>query len=102
VTLAELLDDAAAELTGLERGSDGRETIWSTARGPFAATDGSSAQFRLRTVVARAAFGTPDTHPSRRGVDWVAFRPPDLDRFALDRAAAWFASAAILAGARRR
>jgi len=28
-----------------------------------------------------------------RGADWVAFSPPELDQYAIDRAIAWLASA---------
>jgi hypothetical protein len=44
-------------------------------------------------MVAKAALRTPDTAGSGRGVDWVAFSPPELDQHAIDRATAWLASA---------
>ena len=54
---------------------------------------GDRAEFRLDPAVAAAALRTPDTSPSPRGADWVAFSPAALDGHALDRAKAWLASA---------
>jgi hypothetical protein len=98
VTLHDVLEDAAAGVDAAKRTVEGAVTVWSVGGRPFAATDGTAADFRLKPVVARAALGTPDTVPSGRGSDWMAFRPPALDRFAVDRAKAWFVSAAALAG----
>jgi hypothetical protein len=51
----------------------------------------------------RAALRTPDTAPSPRGPDWVAFAPEVLDDPAIDRAEAWFLSGHRLAtGPRNR
>ena len=69
----------------------GRE--WSIGGIVFAAADPEGAEFRLSRPVAAAALRTPDTAPSRRGPDWVAFRPALLDRHAIDRAEAWLTSA---------
>ena len=90
MTLAEALAAAAADLDGVGDG----EPEWSVGGIVFAAvTAPGTAEFRLEPIVARAALGTPDTGPSNRGADWVAFRPKELDRFALDRATAWLGSA---------
>ncbi|MDQ2964400.1 MAG: hypothetical protein M3R57_00910 [Chloroflexota bacterium] len=93
MTLADVLDEAASELGAVDRreGTGGVEYL--AGGQPFAALAGDTAEFRLEPGVARAALGTPDAMPSRRGPDWVAFRPQELDRFALDRATAWFLSA---------
>ena len=44
-------------------------------------------------MVAGAALRTPNTEPSVRGSEWVAFEPATLDDAAVDRAEAWFLSA---------
>ncbi len=93
MTLVEVLE-AAAAAAGAERATEGSTTVWSISGRPFAAAGADGAEFRLKPIVARAALGTPDTSASRRGGAWIAFRPPELDRFAIDRATAWFASAA--------
>jgi hypothetical protein len=54
---------------------------------------GGVAEFRLSPTIAAAARNTPNAGPSSRGGEWVAFSPPQLDRYALDRAVAWFGSA---------
>ena len=94
-TLRELLDDAAAELEDTEQtaAGDGSGVEWSIAGITFAAISGSRAEFRLDPMVAKAALRTPDTADSGRGADWVAFSPPELDQYAIDRAIAWLASA---------
>jgi hypothetical protein len=93
VTLAELLDEAASTIGTVDRreGSGGVDFL--VGGHPFAALAGDTAEFRLEPVVGRAALGTPDVVASARGVDWVAFRPRELDRAARDRATAWFLSA---------
>jgi len=94
LTLADALEAAAADLAGVsEAEPEPGTTEWTLAGRPFAAIRGGTAEFLLEGIVARAALGTPDTKPSPRGQDWVAFTPPELDRFALDRAASWLASA---------
>lgn len=93
MTLAEVLDEAGSTVDRVDRvDTDGAIEFLVDGR-PFAALSGDTAEFRLELVVARAALGTPDTATSPRGPDWVAFRPFELDRFATDRATAWFLSA---------
>jgi len=94
MTLAAALDDASAEIDGLSRRTTASGVEWLAGPTLFAALSGSTAEFRLDPVVAAAALGTADTAASARGADWVAFTPTEIDRFALDRAIAWFASAA--------
>jgi hypothetical protein len=101
MTLREALDAAAADQVGIEVRQEGGRTEWLVAGQVFAAIDGDTAEYRLDPAVARAALGTPDTAPLPRGPEWVAFRPPVLDQMAVDRATAWFASAARRAGSRR-
>jgi hypothetical protein len=93
MTLAEILEEAGSTVDRIDRrNADGAIEFLADGR-PFAALTGVTAEFRLEPVVARAALGTPDTMVSPRGPDWVAFRPSELDRFAIDRATAWFLSA---------
>jgi hypothetical protein len=94
LSLGELLQEAADGLDGVATGADDRGTTWSIGSVPFAALNGETAEFRLDPQVTRAALRTPDTAPSSRGPEWVAFRPPVLDDGATDRAEAWFLSAA--------
>jgi hypothetical protein len=90
-----LIEEAAAGLDAVDRrdGSTGPE--WSIGGIVFAAAaaSGDRAEFRLARPVAAAALRTPDTAPSDRGPDWVAFAPRELDGHAIDRAVAWLTSA---------
>jgi acyl dehydratase len=92
LTLAEILTAAAEELDGLTVDRSDAATTWSVGGQPFAALAGDRAEFRLDPMVARAALRTPDTLPSARGADWVAFAPAAIDDPAIDRAEAWFLS----------
>jgi hypothetical protein len=96
VTLLKALSAAGEDLVGVSVsvGSSGG-LLWDRAGRAFAtlSADGLGAEFRLDPAVAAAATRTPDTEGSRRGPDWVRFRPEGLDDHALDRAEAWFASA---------
>ena len=93
--LAAVLEDAAADLEAIERSADATTGAieWSIGSRVFAAAAGGHAEFRLDPAVAAAALRTPDTAPSGRGNDWVAFTPGYLDQHAIDRATAWLASA---------
>jgi hypothetical protein len=93
VTIAEVLDAEAAELEGVQRRTVGGGIEWAAGLVTFAALAGNTAEFRLNPVVAAAARGTPDAGGSGRGDQWVAFSPRELDRYAQDRAVAWFGSA---------
>jgi hypothetical protein len=94
MTLLDVLR-AAAEADGpaVVESTVGDVAEWSVDGRPFAAVGPGEAAFRLDPLIGRAALGTPDTGPSARGGEWIAFRPATLDRFAIDRAQAWFASA---------
>ncbi len=94
LNLGELLEAAADGLDGVTTGADERGTTWSARGVIFAAIADETAEFRLDPGVARAALRTPDTKSSARGEDWVAFHPTVLDDGAVDRAEAWFLSAA--------
>ena len=93
MSLGELFDAAAASLDAVDRRESERLIEFLIDGRPFAALADGTAEFRLGPQVARAALGTPDAARSARGPDWVAFRPLELDRFARDRATAWFLSA---------
>ena len=93
MTLVEVLTEAGADLDGLDATDTGAGRVWSVGEVPVAAASTERAEFRLAPSVARAALGTADTAPSTRGRDWIAFMPPELDRFAIDRARAWLGSA---------
>jgi hypothetical protein len=93
VRLAEILTEAAVDLAGAEVAEGPVATIWSLSERPFAALSGGTAEFRLDAVLAPAARRTPDTTGSPRGMEWVAFSPESLDRYAEDRLCAWFAAA---------
>ena len=94
-TLATVLDEAGADLEDAQRSAatNGDTVEWSIGGIVFAAVNANRSEFRLDPMVAAAALRTPDTAPSPRGRDWVAFSPTELDRHAIDRATAWLASA---------
>lgn len=96
--MIEQLDEMASRLAGVERRQDGGSVIFLRASQPFAVVEGDSVAFRLDPLIAAAAAATPDAAPSPRGKEWVQFSPRELDRFATDRATAWFESAWRRAG----
>jgi hypothetical protein len=93
LTLAEVLAAAAEDLVGVSVASTAGTATWSVGSTPFAILGAEVAEFRLDPLVVAAALRTPDTAPSPRGHDWVAFGPAILDDGAIDRAEAWFLSA---------
>lgn len=95
VDMTDVLASAAEGLAGVTARDEGGTTVWreGTEAVSFATLDGGRAEFRLDPLVARAALRTPDTAPSPRGPEWVAFAPAQLDDAAIDRAEAWFLSA---------
>ena len=92
-TLRAVLEEAVADLDGVEANPSGDDVEWRRGGRPFAALAGDAAEFRLDPLVANAALRTPDTHRSSRGADWVRFDPPLLDDHGVDRAEAWLAFA---------
>jgi hypothetical protein len=93
VNLREALEEALADLEGVEQVATAGGVEWRRRGLPFAALVGDAAEFRIDPPVAQAALRTPDTSPSKRGADWVRFSPAVADGHAIDRAQAWFASA---------
>ena len=94
LSLAEVLTAASDGIAGVLRRDDDGGSVWLLGDAPFAAVHGPRAEFRLDPLVAGAALRTPETAPSPRGPDWVTFEPAVLDVAAVDRAEAWFLSAA--------
>ncbi|HXR26921.1 MAG TPA: hypothetical protein VN771_03585 [Candidatus Baltobacteraceae bacterium] len=81
---------STADPQALERLDLGAEVEYRRLGRPFAVALDTSVEFRLRPDVASAAVRTRDVRASDRGPEWIAFTPPTLDRYALDRLAAWF------------
>jgi hypothetical protein len=104
LTMADVLGAAADEAGGVVAKAAEGATTFAAGAPPavFAALSGDRAEFRLDPLVARAALRTPDTSPSTRGPEWVAFAPAVLDDGAVDRAEAWFLSAHRRATTARR
>jgi hypothetical protein len=100
LSLADVLLAAAEGIEGVVALA-GPVTTWSIGGAPFATLAGSTAEFRLDPLVAAAALRTPDTATSERGPEWVSFSPGLLDDAAVDRAEAWFLSAARRAATKR-
>jgi hypothetical protein len=98
MTLGELFRLVASDLDGVEAAIVGDATEWRRGGVTFAVLRGDRTELRLTGQVGLAALGTPDTAPSERGPDWIAFTPRELDGMALDRAASWFENAARHAG----
>ena len=88
-----LIEEAAADLEAVDRRDTSNGPEWSIGGFAFAAASRDRAEFRLARPVVAAALRTPDTAPSDRGPDWVAFAPHELDGHAIDRAVAWLTSA---------
>ncbi|TAK01745.1 MAG: hypothetical protein EPO36_04405 [Chloroflexota bacterium] len=88
------LEAAAAELPDTSSAPAALAAVeWKRAGVGFALLQGASVDLRVGALIAAAAVRTPDTTPSDRGPDWVAFAPAALDDHALDRLVAWFAAA---------
>lgn len=88
-TLRDLAVDTIDGLDGVSPAPDADVAIYARAGTPFAAVTQHELDVRLEPFVATAALRTPDTTASPRGPGWVRFAPPELDRFAADRAVAW-------------
>jgi hypothetical protein len=88
-----LIEATAAALEAADRRDSSTGSEWSIGGIVFVAVSGDRAEFRLARPVVAAALRTPDTAPSDRGLDWVAFAPHELDGHAIDRAVAWLTSA---------
>jgi hypothetical protein len=90
LSLDAFLEAIAAGLPDVEALVTDDTTVYGTNGTDFAVVRDDEATFRLRSDVARAALGTPDTAPGAEGRDWVRFRPEMLTSNELDRAEAWF------------
>ena len=94
LSLGDVLTEASEGVAGVTRRDDGERSVWLIDGEPFATVRAGEAEFRLDPLVAGAALRTPDTSASDRGGEWVVFAPAVLDDAAVDRAEAWFLSAA--------
>lgn len=92
--LAGRIEQAASTLEGIERTADESGVEYAIAGVAFAAVGKGRASFRLRPDVAEAALHTPGVRTLDRGPGWIELVPAELDRFTVDRAISWFASAA--------
>ncbi len=95
--LVALFDVLASAAPDVERRTTLTATEFAVRGRIFAVTEDRRASLRLRPEVARAAARAAGTSVSARGVDWVVLEPGPLDRYARDRAAAWFEHARRLA-----
>lgn len=96
-TLAQVLADLAAADPSIEARASGTVIEYIAGGVAFARAEGPTASFRLRPEIAAAAARTDGTRASPLGPGWVAFTPRRFDRYALDRAIAWFELALRLA-----
>ena len=92
------IERAARELPGVVGAADGDAVSYAIGGRRFAVVRGDRAAFRLRPEIGEAAARTPDVGAASEGPGWVELAPSSLDRFALDRAEAWFVSACRHAG----
>ena len=97
MTIRDVLEEAAAEIDGIDEIEVDDTVEWRVGGRPFARANEVAAEFGLDPVVARAAVRTPDVTASDRGSGWVRFVPRALDDAAIDRAEAWLTSAWRLA-----
>ena len=99
-SLTTLIEELAAADPDVQRRLAAQGTEFVIGGTVFAGLQGDGASFRLRPEIATAARGTPGVRPSTLGAGWVAFHPTRWDRFALDRAVAWWNFARKFAGTR--
>ncbi|HET7027259.1 MAG TPA: hypothetical protein VFI28_06180 [Candidatus Limnocylindrales bacterium] len=92
-SLPDVLGALAEMLGDVERRTTPEGTICARAGREFAVVGTRGVAVALDGAIAAAARRTPDVAPSTRGADWISFRPRELDRYALDRATAWFEAA---------
>lgn len=92
-SLSTVLAIHAASMADLGTANEGSSTTYLRGDRPFAVVEPDGGSFLLGRAIVAAALRTPDTRPSERGPDWIAFRPNELDTFAIDRATAWLEAA---------
>ena len=88
--LVAVFDALAADLADVTRMDLDGAVSYRHGQLEFAVADDAGGELRLLEPIAAAALRTPDVSASDRGAGWIRFRPRTLDRFALDRASAWF------------
>ena len=100
MTFAEILDEAAQGLDGVNRrvpDAGGVEYLRGDRAFAIVEPGEGAVTIHLSDAVAAAAVRTPDTAPAELGRGWVTLRPMSIDRQSADRARAWFESAWRLA-----
>jgi hypothetical protein len=97
-SLEAAIEAAVSELPSVATRAAGRRREYLVASRVVATLDGNVAEYALDAAVAAAALRTPDTRRSASASDRIAFEPQTLDRYAVDRALAWFRHAVRRAG----
>jgi len=92
-SLGALVDATAESLEAIDRTPAGDAVEYRRGGRLFAVVVAETLDVSLAPAVAAAARRTPDVTPAARGAGWVSFRPATLDRYAIDRATAWFEAA---------
>jgi hypothetical protein len=92
-TLDERVEAVAEDLEGVDRRREDESVGYSVGGRLFAVLMEDVFEAALDPAVASVAVRMVDVMPSSRGKGWIAFTPEVVDRFALDRAEAWFRSA---------
>lgn len=85
-----VLERRASAIPSVERREGVDATEYLVGGVAVVAVERGSVSFRLGPEIAGAAARTEGASASPRGPDWVRLAPSSLDRFALDRALAWF------------
>ncbi len=91
--LAGLCADLAEELDEVAGSADGDGVAYARGGVVFARVSSSTLELRLPADIADAALRTTDTAVGGEP-GWVRFSPEDSERHVIDRAAAWFQTAA--------
>ncbi len=97
--LAGLCADLAEELDEVVGSADGDSVAYARGGSVFARVTGSALEVRLPADIAEAAMRTADTAAGGEP-GWIRFTPTDSERYVIDRAAAWFETAARHAAAK--
>ncbi len=97
--LAGLCADLAEELDEVAGSADGDGVAYARGGAVFARVSGSTLEVRLPADIAAAAMRTTDTAAGGEP-GWIRFTPQDSERHVMDRATAWFQTAARHAAAK--
>ena len=91
--LASLCADLADELDDVTGSAEGDVVAYARGGSVFARVAGSTLEVRLPADIAEAALRTTDTAAGDEP-GWIRFAPRDSERHVIDRATAWFLTAA--------